>query len=95
MGFIRSKSFLVLSVSEWTLQSIPGVNSRIYCIDQNPTPYSTPLLRGTSFSLKGPLLAKDGILSASESPVLFRGALISLSWPSIGLTANFAELVLT
>ena len=43
-GFRKSKSFLVLNMSDGTLQSIPGVNSRIYCIDQNPTRYSAPLV---------------------------------------------------
>ena len=45
MGFVKSESFLlVLSVSDQTLQSIPGVNSVIYCVDENPTPYSAPLM---------------------------------------------------
>ena len=48
MGFVKSKSFLVLSVSYRTLQSIPGVNSKIYCVDQNPTLYSAPLLTSES-----------------------------------------------
>ena len=47
MGFVKNKSLSVLSVSDWTLQSIPGVNSSIYCVDQNPTPYSAPLLMGS------------------------------------------------
>ena len=34
MGFIKSKSFMAFSVSDQTLQSIPIVNSRIYCFDQ-------------------------------------------------------------
>ena len=25
-------------MSDWTLQSYPSVNSRAYCVDQNPTP---------------------------------------------------------
>ena len=41
----RKKFFFVLSVSNRTLQSIPGVNSGMYCVDQNPTPYSAPLLK--------------------------------------------------
>ena len=39
----------VLRVSNWTLQSIPGVTSRIYCVDQNPNPYSAPLLASFHF----------------------------------------------
>ena len=44
MGFVKSKFFLVLGVSDLTLQSISGVNSRIYCVDQNPTPYDTSII---------------------------------------------------
>ena len=40
-GF-RKKYIFFFSVFNRTLQSIPGVNSRIYNVDQNPTPYSAP-----------------------------------------------------
>ena len=31
-------------VSWWAVKTIPGVNARIQCIDQNPTQYSATLL---------------------------------------------------
>ena len=44
MGFVKSNPFPVFSVSNRTLQSFPGVKSRIYCVDQNPIPYSASLI---------------------------------------------------
>ena len=37
--------FLFLSVSNRTSQSIPGVKSGIYYVDQNPSLYNAPLLK--------------------------------------------------
>ena len=85
-------------MSDWTLQSIPGVNSIIYYVDQNPTPYSAPPLSerpvSTYVGMERTPIELESCLSAEEVHLLDKRTSIEIeSFVSLrGHCAIVAEL---